>query len=88
MTTSIETADNVSAGKLCLVPDCGKAAKWKGLCQTCYGCAKAMIERNETTWEALEVLGLAVLPKNLLRREYIKRVAVKNQIEEKSGADS
>lgn len=65
--------DDISKDKTCLTPECGKPARWKGLCQACYGCAKTMIDREEVTWEELEAVGLAILPKNLLRREYFRR---------------
>ena len=73
MSREIQNADDVSDGKPCAVPECAKEAKWKGLCQTCYGCAKSMIDNGETTWEELERMGLALIPKNKLRQEFYRR---------------
>lgn len=53
--------DKFSEGKLCLTPDCGEPAKWKGLCPDCYGGAKTLIEAGETTWEKLQLLGLCAV---------------------------
>lgn len=43
---------------ICKTAGCGKEKKWKGLCQSCYGQAKRLIEDNKTTWEELAKLGL------------------------------
>lgn len=46
----------------CVIPKCDKEARWKGLCSACYGQAKQLIDAQETTWEELGALGLAVIP--------------------------
>lgn len=46
----------------CVIKVCGKDSRWKGLCSACYGQAKQLIDANETTWEELGLLGLAVIP--------------------------
>lgn len=71
--------DVLSEGKICLTPECGKAARWKGLCTSCYGCAKNLIDLGETTWEELSELDLALLPKNLLKKEFYKRKKERDQ---------
>lgn len=44
----------------CCVPDCNKEARWRGVCQSCYGQAKRLIDDGKTTWTELEEMGLAV----------------------------
>ncbi len=46
---------------LCLVPGCEKPRRWKGICQSCYGQAKRLIDSGKTTWEELQEMGLAEL---------------------------
>lgn len=58
--TRIDTTDEISEGLICIVPDCDKPAKWKGLCPTCYGAAKKFIDAGETTWDQLVDMGLAI----------------------------
>lgn len=43
----------------CLTEGCHTKAQWKGLCASCYGVAKKLIEKGQTTWEELTELGLA-----------------------------
>lgn len=43
----------------CLTEGCHTKAQWKGLCASCYGVAKKLINANKTTWEELVTLGLA-----------------------------
>lgn len=43
----------------CLTPGCNTDSRWRGLCSRCYGQAKRLIEKGETTWEELMGLGLA-----------------------------
>lgn len=45
----------------CITHNCGKKRKWKGLCSSCYGQAKRLIDDNKTTWEELEQMGLVLL---------------------------
>ncbi len=69
--------DEVSRGRTCLTPECGKDARWKGLCTACYGSAKQLIDDNETTWDELHELGLAIVPRARLATEFRKRKAAK-----------
>lgn len=48
--------------QLCLTPNCGKPAKLRGLCRSCYSRLEYLIRKEGHTWEALEAQGLA-LPK-------------------------
>lgn len=43
----------------CLTDGCSTKSQWKGLCASCYGVAKKLIEKKETTWEELVQLRLA-----------------------------
>ena len=45
----------------CITPKCGKERKWKGLCPSCYGQAKRLIDDEKTSWEELEAMGLVLL---------------------------
>lgn len=47
---------------MCIIDKCEKEARWKGLCSACYGQAKQLIDAQETTWEELGLLGLAIIP--------------------------
>ena len=47
------------ASKQCIVPDCNRTERTRGLCNSCYLCARKQIFIGETTWERLEGLGLA-----------------------------
>lgn len=62
--------DEVSKGKTCLTPGCGKQAKWKCLCHACYGQAKRLIDSEETSWEELADLNLACPPSQLFRMAF------------------
>lgn len=46
-------------GQVCIVPNCGKKGSWKQLCPSCYGVAKKLIDKGETSWEELAEMGLA-----------------------------
>ena len=50
---------------VCLRPDCGRRAASRGLCQTCYGYARMLVERGSTTWDDLVARGrvLAIVRK-------------------------
>lgn len=43
---------------LCIVPNCTRPAKLRGVCASCYQNASKLIQRGGTTWEELERLGL------------------------------
>lgn len=43
----------------CITTDCSADARWRGLCSRCYGQAKRLIEKGETTWDELVGMGLA-----------------------------
>lgn len=45
----------------CVIDGCTERASWKGLCIKCYKDAKALVLKDETTWEQLEEKGLARL---------------------------
>ena len=46
--------------KICLKPDCGRDAKIRGLCHSCYTVARKAITDGKTTWEKLEKDGKAI----------------------------
>ena len=48
----------VKEGPVCLTPECGKPAEWKGLCRSCYGCAKRVMEKENLKWDDLGRMGL------------------------------
>lgn len=47
---------------ICIISNCGKPRKWKGLCSKCYGEAKQLIDAQQTTWEELNTMGLCTIP--------------------------
>lgn len=46
---------------ICITENCGKARKWKGLCSSCYGCARRLIDEGKATWDSLQTLGLVLI---------------------------
>lgn len=44
----------------CLVRDCKRLTMARGLCQSCYACAKRKVDDKVVTWKQLEAAGLAV----------------------------
>jgi hypothetical protein len=47
-----------SSPPACIVPNCLRPAKLRGVCASCYQNASKLIQRGGTTWEELERLGL------------------------------
>lgn len=47
----------------CLHPDCGRFARHRGLCQSCYDRLRFTIRAGEETWESAEAAGKC-LPAN------------------------
>lgn len=43
----------------CLVPECQKEAKLRGLCPSCYQSARRLVAHGEVTWEELGRRGRA-----------------------------
>jgi len=37
----------------CLRPDCERPARFRGLCNSCYGAASHLVRTKRTTWEQL-----------------------------------
>lgn len=44
----------------CIVVECQRDAKTRGLCQSCYVAAGNKVKNKVTTWEQLEKLGLCI----------------------------
>ncbi len=59
---SQDTATTPAAKTICLVQDCGREAKIRGLCSRCCTAARKAIKDGKTTWADLESLGLAKAP--------------------------
>lgn len=50
---------NAKSDRLCMVPGCTRAVgPSRGICQSCYQTAKRLVDTHETTWEALQAMGL------------------------------
>lgn len=47
----------------CITKECGKQAKTRGLCSSCYVSANGLVKKNKTTWEELKKMGMATNPK-------------------------
>jgi hypothetical protein len=65
--------DEVSEGTTCVTPNCNKPAKWKGLCSACYGAAKKLIDDEQTSWDELIEMGMAIDKTSLFRNEFKRR---------------
>lgn len=55
-------SNHIEPKPICIIPNCGKEARWKGICSQCYGQASQLIKEDKTTWEQLAALGLATIP--------------------------
>lgn len=64
----------------CLIEDCNKEQRWKGLCSACYGQAKQLIDAGETSWEQLAELGLAIIPDKPFVAAFKKKMAARKPI--------
>lgn len=64
--------DVVPPKQICLTPECQSEARWKGLCSSCYGQAKQLIDENKTTWEELQEMGLAQLKNKPFKEAFLK----------------
>lgn len=54
------TKETVEEKKVsCLTNTCSGEQKFKGLCNDCYGGAKRLINKGETTWDELANMGMA-----------------------------
>ena len=53
-------AEPDAGSQLCVTEGCGKERQWKGLCRSCYGQARRLIDENQTTWDELAIMGLIV----------------------------
>ena len=78
-------ADAASAGYECMTEDCERAASWKGLCSSCYGCARQLVEQNKTTWDELLSMGMCV-PKS--KPFYVEFHKKKFELEQRGGNDA
>ena len=47
--------------KNCMTQECDKKAEWKGLCRSCYGQARKLIDDEKTSWEELAQMGMCEL---------------------------
>lgn len=60
----------------CMVPDCNEPARWKGICQKCYGQAKNLIDNGKTTWDELAEMGLCEVKSKKLLMAFIKKKGI------------
>ena len=56
----------MNENEICLIPNCGKRAKTRGLCMTCYGSVHRLIKRNITTFQEMVEVNL-LLPRQETR---------------------
>ena len=58
----------------CLIKKCnataGNVKEYKGLCVKCFSSAKKMVLAEDTTWEELESMGLAILSADPFHDEF------------------
>lgn len=57
----------------CMTPGCGMPALWKGICKTCYGQAKGLIDARRTTWENLVTMGMVKVDDKAFIDEFNRR---------------
>ena len=57
----------------CVTEGCGKERQWKGLCRSCYGQAKQLIEKKETTWDELAVMGLIIPDDKPFKNAFLRK---------------
>ena len=58
----------------CLTPECLKQEKWRGICQSCYGQAKKLMEEFKLEWEDFEKLGMTLIQSNKpFRKLYLEK---------------
>lgn len=57
----------------CLSPECKNCCQYKGLCSSCYGSAKQLINDEKTTWEELAGMGLADVSDKPLLAAFLAR---------------
>lgn len=71
-----------TSGK-CMTEKCDKEAQWKGLCRSCYGQARQLIDSGETTWEELGNMGLVQLAEKPFKEAFrARKAAVARQVGE------
>lgn len=58
-----KTYEEAVKPKPCIVKDCGKPSKIRGLCKMCYTNANYIVTCGKTTWDFLEKNNLAKPPK-------------------------
>lgn len=68
----------------CMTPNCGKERKWKGVCASCYGQAKRLIDEEKTTWEELEQMGLVLLDSKPFYAAFKQKKSLLDNKEQKS----
>lgn len=83
-------AKHSSTNKKCMTEGCeSKGTGPRDLCPNCYGYARQLIARGQTTWSELESLGLcggkAVKPKPFITA-FEKAMAVKTKRDERRNA--
>ncbi len=54
----------------CLIPDCGRIYRTRGLCYRCYAALTLRIKKGELTWEQAEQQGKCLKPKPLSIRRF------------------
>ena len=55
---------NMKNEKICLIDDCTRVEKMRGLCSSCYQGARRVIKLGQTTWEELAERGMATVENN------------------------
>ena len=60
----------------CITPDCGKPRSWKGLCRSCHGVARNLIDSQQVTgWDELAEMGLVIPEGKPFKVAFLKRKA-------------
>lgn len=63
----------------CFTEGCTLKAKWNGLCPSCYGQAKKIMESDKLEWSDLEEMGMIpIKPKKPFTELYLQKKAARS----------
>lgn len=73
----------------CITEGCGKERLWndkirdaKGLCPSCYGQARRLIDSGEASWDSLEAMGLVIQDDTPFMAAFKRKRAAQTKTEE------
>ena len=69
---------SINPEDLCMTPNCGSKKQWKGLCRSCYGQARRLIEEEKTDWDEIAELGMCEPQGKPFKVLFLKKKAERN----------